>query len=347
MYPTPPSTKPSGFGAYFLEGRCHCRGTFRVWGFFSGRSVPLQVDLPCQRLFSRKVSAIPGGPSMPGAVFPEGRCHCRWTFHARGCFPGRSVPFQGDLPCQGPFFRKVGVFFGGPSGPGAVFPEGRCHFRGTFHARSHFPGRSVPFRGDLPCQRLFSRKVRAIPGGPSGFGAYFLEGRCHSRGTFHARGCFPGRSVPFQGDLPCQGPFLRKVLRFSGGPSMPEAVFKEGPAFFRGTFHARGCFPGRSVPFRGDLPCQRLFSRKVGAIPGGPSMPEAVFPEGRLLGARCAISGTLLLSLQYDGLEVYRQGVGACLLRTVFRGHFGMARGAGCKAHRVLQQRQYLPLSRV
>ena len=162
-----------------------------------------------------------------------------------------------------------------PSGPGAVFPEGTCHSGGTFHARGCFPGRSVPFRGDLPCQRLFSRKVGAFSGGPSMPGAIFPEGPAFFRGSF------PGRSALFPGDLPCQGPFSRKVLRFSGGPSMPEPVFPEGPAFFRGTFHARGCFPGRSCVFPGDLPCQGPFLRKVGAIPGGPSGPEAVFPEGR------------------------------------------------------------------
>ena len=76
--------------------------------------------------------------------------------------------------------------------------------------------------------------------------AVFKEGPAFFRGTFHARGCFSGRSVPLQGDLPCQRLFSRKVLRFPPGPSMPGAVFKEGPAFFRGTFQARGCFPGRS-----------------------------------------------------------------------------------------------------
>ncbi len=126
-----------------------------------------------------------------------------------------------------------------------------------------FPGRSVPFQGDLPCQRPVSRKVGAFSGG-----------------TFHARGLFPGRSVPFQGDLPCQRPVSRKVGAFSGGPSMPEACFPEGRCLFRGTFHARGLFPGRSAPFQGDLPCQRPVSRKVGAFSGGPSMPEACFPEG-------------------------------------------------------------------
>jgi len=98
---------------------------------------------------------------------------------------------------------------------------------------------------------------------PSGIGAVFPEGPVFFRGTFHARSHFPGRSCLFHGDLPCQGPFSRKVLRFSGGPSMPGAVFPEGPALFRGTFHARGCFSGRSCLFPGDLPCQGPFFRKV------------------------------------------------------------------------------------
>ena len=70
------------------------------------------------------------------------------------------------------------------------------------------------------------------------------------------------------------------------------AVFPEGPAFFRGTFHARGHFPGRSCAFPGDLPCQRPFSRKVLRFPGGPSMPGAIFPEGPCPSA---------LSLRYFG----------------------------------------------
>ena len=44
---------------------------------------------------------------MLGAIFPEGPALFRGTFHARGRFPGRSCVFQGDLPCQGPFSRKV------------------------------------------------------------------------------------------------------------------------------------------------------------------------------------------------------------------------------------------------
>ena len=127
---------------------------------------------------------------------------------------------------------------------------------------------------------------------PSGPGAVFPEGTCHSGGTFHARGCFPGRSVPFRGDLPCQRLFSRKVGAFSGGPSMPGAIFPEGPAFFRGTFHARARFPGRSCLFPGDLPCQRLFSRKVLRFSGGPSTPEAIFLEGPCPSA---------LSLRYFG----------------------------------------------
>ena len=69
---------------------------------------------------------------------------------------------------------------------------------------------------------------------------------------------------------------------------MPEAIFPEGPAIFRGTFHARSHFPGRSRVFQGDLPCQKPFSRKV--------------PVQELL--VCAISGhlerkTLVLLLVY------------------------------------------------
>ena len=146
---------------------------------------------------------------------------------------------------------------------GGIFPEGPAIFKGTFHARSHFPGRSFVFSGDLPCQEPFSRKVLRFSRGPSMLGGIFLEGPAFFRGTFHARGHFPGRSCVFPGDLPCQGPFSRKVLRFSGGPSMLGGIFPEGPAIFKWTFHARGHFPGRSCDFQGDLPCQRPISWKV------------------------------------------------------------------------------------
>ena len=77
-------------------------------------------------------------------------------------------------------------------------------------------------------------------------GAVFMEGQGVLKGTFHIRGRFPGRSGCIEGDLPCQKLFSRKVLRFSGGPSMLGAVFMEGHAFFKGTFHAGDRFHGRS-----------------------------------------------------------------------------------------------------
>ena len=160
------------------------------------------------------------------------------------------------------------------------------HENGTFRGwprpiTSSVP-KNHPFSGlarhlpqDLPCQKPFSRKVLPFSGGPSMQEAIFPEGSC-----------------VFQGDLPRWRPFPWKVLRFFGGPSMLGAVFLEGPAFFRGTFHARSHFPGRSCAFPGDLPCQRPFSRKVLHFPGGPSMLEAIFPEGPCPSA---------LSLRYFG----------------------------------------------
>ncbi len=95
----------------------------------------------------------------------------------------------------------------------------------------------------------------------------FLEGPAFFRGTFHAGGCFPGRSCVFPGDLPRQRPFSRKVLRFSGGPSMPGAIFLEGPAFFRWTnchfalaIHQNGSFGGRTWQDRGWF-CQDIGRR--------------------------------------------------------------------------------------
>ncbi len=215
-------------GAIFPEGPAFFRGTFHARGHFPGRFCNFPGDLPCQSPFSWKVLRFSGGPSMPGAIFPEGPAFFSGTFHARARFPGRSCAFPGDLPCQSPFSWKVLRFSGGPSMPEPVFPEGPAFFRGTFHASARFPGRFCNFPGDLPCQEPFSRKV-----------------------------------LRFSGDLPCWRLFSRKVLRFSGGPSMPGAIFLEGPAFFRGTFHARGHFPGRFWCFQWDLPCQIPFSWKV------------------------------------------------------------------------------------
>ena len=61
---------------------------------------------------------------MPEACFPEGRRLFRGTFHARGLFPGRSGPFQGDLPCQRPVSRKVPTLFLGTSHAGTVYLVG-------------------------------------------------------------------------------------------------------------------------------------------------------------------------------------------------------------------------------
>ena len=110
---------------------------------FSELTRHLHLDLPCQGPFLRKVGAFSGGPSMPEPVFLEGSGVFSGTFHARGHFPGRSCAFPGDLPCWRPFSRKVLPFSGGPSMPGAIFPEGSGVFSGTFHARGHFSGRSL------------------------------------------------------------------------------------------------------------------------------------------------------------------------------------------------------------
>ena len=204
---------------------------------------------------------LAGGGMSPHAAPPALLSN---PIHENGTFRGlprpinssvpKNHPFSGlarhlpqDLPCQGTFSRKVLRFSVGPSMPEPVFLEGPAFFRGTFHARGHFSGRSTLFPGDLPCQGPFSWKVLRFSGGPSTPGAIFREGRRFFRGTFHARGHFPGRSCVFQGDLPRQRPFSWKVLPFSGGPSMLGAIFPEGPAFFPGTFHARGHFPGRSL----------------------------------------------------------------------------------------------------
>ena len=180
-------------------------------------------------------------------------CPFPFAIHQNGTFGGRLPPHLGNLPCQGPFFRKVLRFSGGPSMLEAVFLEGPALFRGTFHARSHFPGRSCVFPRDLPCQGRFFRKVLRFSGGPSMPGAVFLEGPAFFPGTFHARGRFPGRSCLFPGDLPCQCPFFRKVLRFSRGPSMLEAVFPEGSRTGWRTGRRKGLYCGRNGSLFDDL----------------------------------------------------------------------------------------------
>ena len=98
---SPPSTKTP----HLVDGLPSQALTVRIWALFPGRSVPFQGDLPCQRPVSRKVGAFSGGPSMPEACFPEGRCLFRGTFHARGLFPGRSRHYSWGPATPGPFFR--------------------------------------------------------------------------------------------------------------------------------------------------------------------------------------------------------------------------------------------------
>ena len=88
--------------------------------------------------------------------------------------------------------------------------------------------------------------VLTTPPLPSTKTPHLVDGLPPQALTVRVWALFPGRSVPFQGDLPCQRLVSRKVGAFSEGPSMPEAYFPEGQCLFRGTLHARGLFPGRS-----------------------------------------------------------------------------------------------------
>ena len=72
------------------------------------------------------------------------------------------------------------MFSGGPSMLVPVFLDGSGVFRGTFHAGSHFPGRSCDFPGNLPCRKPFSLKVLPFSGGPSMLVPVFPEGPCPS-----------------------------------------------------------------------------------------------------------------------------------------------------------------------
>ena len=103
-------------------------------------------------------------------------------------FAASAQPISSDLPCWRLISWKVGAFSWGPSIPEADFQEGRRFFMGTFHARSHFHGRSAHFHGDLPCQRPFLRKVDAFSWGPSMLEADFMEGQSLFKGAFYARG---------------------------------------------------------------------------------------------------------------------------------------------------------------
>ena len=134
-------------------------------------------------LVSRKVGAFSGGPSMPEACFPEGRRLFRGTFHARGLFPGRSAPFQGDLPCQGPISRKVPTLFLGTSHVGTVYLVGHG-------AVGREGGATLMFFAE---GRITCASSRRLPGplvlvGSCRVGRH--EATCHPRlGGACARGC--------------------------------------------------------------------------------------------------------------------------------------------------------------
>ena len=108
-----------------------------------------------------------------------------------------------------------------------------------------------------PPKRAFWWTATSPSKGPSGKGVVFPEGPVIFKGTFHARGCFSGRSCVFQGDLPCQEPFSRKVLCFSGGPSMLGAIFPEGPRTGWRTGWRTGPRTGPRTGWRKGLHCGR------------------------------------------------------------------------------------------
>ena len=111
----------------------------------------------------------------PSLLRHPGSHHSALAIHQNAPFGGRTAPLSppstktphlvDGLPPQA---LTVRVW--------ACFPEGRCLYRGTFHARGLFPGRSAPFQGDLPCQRLVSRKVPTLFLGTSHVGTVYLVG---------------------------------------------------------------------------------------------------------------------------------------------------------------------------
>ena len=127
--------------------------------------------------------------------------------------------------------------------------------------------------------------VLTTPPLPSTKTPHLVDGLPPQALTVRVWALFPGRSVPFQGDLPCQRPISRKVSAFSGGPSMPEACFPEGPGIILGDQPRRdrlfgrswGCWQGRwcypHVFCRGY--CQKRRFLRV---------PSFVFPRVESLG---------------------------------------------------------------
>ena len=72
-----------------------------------GRHLFFFRDLPGLGLHSRTVPSFKAQPSTPGASFPDSPAVFPGTIRARGHIPGRSAPFEGDLPRLGPFPRTV------------------------------------------------------------------------------------------------------------------------------------------------------------------------------------------------------------------------------------------------
>ena len=132
--------------------------------------------------------------------------------------------------------------------------------------KRHFPW-MAPSNYQLSSEKppFFGTRTTPAPG-PSMLGAIFPEGPALFLGTFHARARFPGRSCAFQGDLPCWRPFLRKVLRFSGGPSMPGAVFPEGPRTGWRTGRRKGLHCGRDGSLFDDLAWQHRQKIRSGSM---------------------------------------------------------------------------------
>ena len=154
-----------------------------------------------------RVARVPAIPPLPPAIFaqppwfsPLCPCHppkrpiwwmnCPFVsaIHQNAPFGGWAPVPSPNRPGLGLVSRKVGAFSGGPSMPEACFPEGRRLFRGTFHTRGLFPGRSAPFQGDLPCQRPVSRKVPTLFLGTSHAGTVFSVGH---GGCWQGRWCYP------------------------------------------------------------------------------------------------------------------------------------------------------------
>ncbi len=85
--PHPPSTPE----AVFPDGHLSKQGTIHARGLFPGRSPLPTGDRPRWDLFSQTVAPSNRGPSMLGAIFPDGHLSKQGTVHAGGRFSGQSA----------------------------------------------------------------------------------------------------------------------------------------------------------------------------------------------------------------------------------------------------------------